>query len=355
MTSRADRFPLGAAVTLAELEADAHPVLARLRASEPVSWVAAWDCWLVTGHPDAVDVMRDSATFTVDDPRFSTARVVGASMLSLDGAEHARHRAPFVAPFRPARVQHRFGADVADLARDLVARFAAAGTAELRRELAGPLSVAVVADVLGLAATDADTVLGWYAAIVEAVTTSRADQPVPTEARRAMAALTEHVHAGIAADRPGSLLAGAAGSLDEDQVVANAAVLMFGGIETTEGMILNAVRHVLDHGHVANAADPDRVAAARRGVAADGARGGGGRPLRHPRRPSSPGPRSRAATWSGSRWPAPTATPRSSRTPTCSTRTAATPARSWGSPAARTCASRWTWPGSRPGSRCTRW
>ena len=261
MTSRAADFPVGASVGLAELETDVHPVLARLRASEPVSWVPAWDCWLVTGHRDAVEVMRDSATFTVDDRRFSTARVVGASMLSLDGPEHVRHRAPFVAPFRPAQVQQRFGEDVEALARDLVERFAGTGTAELRRELAGPLSVAVVADVLGLAATDADTVLGWYAAIVDAVTTSRADEPVPAAAMRAMASLAEHVHAGLAAGRPGSLLAGAAGSLDEEQVVANAAVMMFGGIETTEGMILNAVRHVLDHGHVAAAADPERVAA----------------------------------------------------------------------------------------------
>ena len=30
------------------------------------------------------------------------------------------------------------------------------------------------------------------------------------------------------------------------EVVSNAAVMLFGGIETTEGMICNAVRHLLD-------------------------------------------------------------------------------------------------------------
>jgi cytochrome P450 len=29
-------------------------------------------------------------------------------MLSLDGADHARHREPFAHPFRPARVRDRF-------------------------------------------------------------------------------------------------------------------------------------------------------------------------------------------------------------------------------------------------------
>ena len=88
------RFPLGAAITLADLDHDPHPWLARLRDAEPVSWLPALTGWLVTRHDLAVAVMRDSAAFTVDDPRFSTARVVGPSMLSLDGAAHGRHRAP---------------------------------------------------------------------------------------------------------------------------------------------------------------------------------------------------------------------------------------------------------------------
>ncbi len=236
------------AVDLAELDTDQHAVLARLRSHAPVAWVPPLDGWLVTGYEAAVRVMRDSDTFTVDDPRFSTARVVGTSMLSLDGDEHARHRAPFVAPFRPARVQARFGEEVVALAEELVDllcdRLRSGAEVELRRELAGPLSVAVVASVLGLEASDAATVLGWYAVIVDAVSTSVPDRPVPGEARRAMTALGDRVRAGLSAD--GSLLATGSRSLTEEEVVANAAVMMFGGIETTEGMILNAVSHVLD-------------------------------------------------------------------------------------------------------------
>ena len=45
--------------------------------------------------------------------------------------------------------------------------------------------------------------------------------------------------------RPG---AGAdAAGLSADEIVSNAAVLMFGGIETTEGMIANAAWHLLSH------------------------------------------------------------------------------------------------------------
>ena len=227
----------------AELDVDAHATLARLRTSSPVAWVESLDCWLVTGYDDAVHVMRDSHTFTVDDPRFSTARVVGRSMLSVDGNEHTHHRSPFVAPFRPAQVERRFASDVTTLASGLVDRFAGRGHAELRRELAGPLSVAVVAEVLGLDASDADTVLGWYSAIVTAVTEMQADGHVGDEARDAMSSLTGRVHDSLG--RGGSLLSEASTTLSEEQVVSNAAVMMFGGIETTEGMILNAVSHLL--------------------------------------------------------------------------------------------------------------
>ena len=103
-------FPLGAAVTLDQLDLDPHPVLAALREREPVSWLPALEGWLVTRYDLAVHVMRDAETFTVEDPRFSTAQVVGPSMLSLDGEAHSRHRAPFAAPFRPRAVRDRFAA-----------------------------------------------------------------------------------------------------------------------------------------------------------------------------------------------------------------------------------------------------
>ena len=88
---REARFPIGAAATLEELDHDPHPLHARLRAAEPVSWLPALDGWLVTSRELALQAMRDAETFTVDDERFSTGQVVGPSMLTLDGA---RARAP---------------------------------------------------------------------------------------------------------------------------------------------------------------------------------------------------------------------------------------------------------------------
>jgi cytochrome P450 len=231
-------------VDIAELATDPHPALARLRATEPVSWVPALGRWLVTSRDAALRVLRDARTFTVDDPRFSTARVVGPSMLSLDGPAHTAARKPFVGPFRPAQVAERFTARVTQLAADLVAGIRPAGRAELRASVAGPLAVRVVADTLGLRETDSRTLLGWYSTFVAAVSDVTAGCPVPAEATAAFEALAEHVLAG--ADENGSLLAEAvAGGLGREEAVSNAGVLLFGGIETTEGMILNLLWHLL--------------------------------------------------------------------------------------------------------------
>jgi cytochrome P450 len=274
-------FPLGEAVTLAELEADPHPLLARLREHEPVSWLPALNGWLVTRRDLALRVLRDSVAFTVDDPRFSTAQVVGPSMLSLDGAEHGHHRGPFTHGFSPAEVRSRLAGYVEAEAGRLVAALRPRGAADLRPGLAGPLAVGAVAEALGLGQTDPATVLEWYGAIVAAVSAlagapgpptasgppGPAGQSVSASGAQAFRMLDASLRAVIAGgDGRSSLLADAAAAgdgtgLSSDEVVSNAAVLMFGGIETTEGMISNAILHLLSHpGQLAHVtADPGLV------------------------------------------------------------------------------------------------
>ena len=160
---------LAGRVTLADLEGDPHPVLAGLRAAGPAAWVPVLGAWLVTGYELAVAVLRDARTFTVDDPRFSTAQVVGPSMLSLDGTPHARHRGPFNRAFRHDEVHARLAAFTRAETGRLVSAIEPYGAAELRRAVAGPLAVAVMAEVLGLGRADPGTILTWYDGIVAAV------------------------------------------------------------------------------------------------------------------------------------------------------------------------------------------
>jgi cytochrome P450 len=252
------RFAVGAGATLEELEGDPHALLARLREREPVSWLPVLEGWLVTRYDLAMRVMRDPQTFTVDDPRFSTGQVVGPSMLTRDGEEHRRHRAPFAPPFRHGAVHARFAQLVSVETERLIEEMRPAGRAELRRGLAGPLAVAVVTRALGIQDADAGAVRGWYEQIVAAVTDITAGRPSGAAGSDAFAALSAAIVPALDREPDVSLLAAAArdaGGLERERVISNAAVLLFGGIETTEAMIANAVWHLLSH--------PDQLARAR--------------------------------------------------------------------------------------------
>jgi cytochrome P450 len=241
-------YPIGAAVTVAELTANPHPRLAQLRAREPVSWLPALDGWLVTRHDLALRVLRDPETFTVDDPRFSTGRVVGRSMLTSDGPEHARHREPFTASFRRDAIHERLHAVVAAEVDRLIDGLRG-GRAELRRGFAGPLAASAARSALGLAHVDTATILRWYDAIVASVSAISAGEPPTPAGTAASARLRDSVGESLAP-----------GGLTREEVASNVAVLLFGGIETTEGMIANAIMHLLAHPEQLALVQADRAA-----------------------------------------------------------------------------------------------
>lgn len=247
-SSRATRFPIGNALSIETLENNVYPALHELRTHEPVSWLPALKAWLVTRHDLSIEVMRDAKTYTVDHPGFSTAQVVGPSMLSLDGTTHQAHRMPFEKPFRKREVNNRFTESVTRQVAALIESFKATGGAELRRDFAGPIAVQAMVTALGLEETPVQQVLTWYDTIVQAVTLVAKGEPVSADGQLAFQALKTTLMPSLQANPESSLLAAAGASnaaLDEDQIVSNAAVLLFGGIETTEGMIANALYHLL--------------------------------------------------------------------------------------------------------------
>lgn len=65
-----------------------------------------------------------------------------------------------------------------------------------------------------------------------------------------MSSLADHLRTAVTAPAD-SVLRDAVGTLEDHEIIANAAGMMFGGIETTEGMITNAILHLLQHPEVA--------------------------------------------------------------------------------------------------------
>ena len=232
-------------VTVGGLAGDPHPILAGLREGwGAVVDVDALDGWLVVGREAAVEVLRDAATYTVDDPRFSTARVVGPSMLSLDGPSHDRHRSPFADAFGRDEVHRRLAVSTRERARGAVASVASAGGGDLRRDLAAPLAAGVMADALDLGDTSVARLVRWYEDIAAAVEAVTAGGPVPDEGSTAVAELRDAV---LAAFPTSALLSRVqeTSDLPPEELVADVAVLLFGGIVTVEGQIAILMRDVL--------------------------------------------------------------------------------------------------------------
>jgi cytochrome P450 len=224
---------------LAQLEENPYQLLRQLRETDPVCWVPELNAWLVTRYDLAVAVLKDSGSFTVDDPRFTTARVTGPSMLSLDGPVHARHRNAFARSLRQEALRRDF--IEAEISR-LIEGIRPFGRAELRRDFAGPLAAAVMGDLLALN-LPAGTILAWYDEIVRVVANLSGSTETGTYHTRSFGILAQNIARAVRGGKS-ALLADAARTLGTDEIVSNAAVLLFGGIETTEGMISNAILHI---------------------------------------------------------------------------------------------------------------
>lgn len=252
-------FPIGASLTVEQLADRPYDVLAELRRHEPVSWVPAIGAWLVTRRDLAVEAMRDAERFTVDDPRFTTAAVLGPSMLSVDGAEHSRHRRAFASHFTLSAVQERSGNQLIDLATVIVDGVEGAGRAELRSEVAGPMAVATITDFLGLDLSG-DRLLAWYRKISDAIVGLTTGRPLSTEAAAAVAGIHGAVEAGVT-DGSSAVLSAVASAeaLRPEEIPAAASVVLFGAIETSEGMTANLLWHLLSHPDLAERARGDRA------------------------------------------------------------------------------------------------
>ena len=186
-------------------------------------------------------------------------------MLSLDGEAHARHRAPFAAPFRPRAVRERFAQAADDRGRPADRHFRrrrCRRAAALVRGTAGRVDHGPRARArAGRGRHDARLVRrdrrGGHRGYGRRTTCRPRRRRVRLAPRPARGGDRQRSR-GLAARRRRVRT-----SLTTEQVVSNAAVLLFGGIETTEGMIANALLLLLEHPDVARVvrARPGRLEA----------------------------------------------------------------------------------------------
>ncbi len=249
---RRGRFPQGSRVRLEALSRDPYPALKVLQEQEPVSWVSELQAWFVTRRADCLAILLDSTTFSVASAASLLEDTLGQTMLSTDGARQRQLRQPFNGPFAPKGVQSHMAAPIAAYVHDLVDGFSAMGQADLKTAFADRLALWTVMTVLGLPIHDFPTVRGWFTDIAHALGNFARDPQVRERGRVAAAAFGAYAvpHPGrLKSDPDGSILAAVAssGELSDEEILAAARVIIFGGLETTAAMLANTIWALLSH------------------------------------------------------------------------------------------------------------
>jgi len=232
---------------------DPHPHFAWMRAEAPVFWDEGGQVWGVARYEDVLRVSRDPLTFCSRQGSRPDSPAI-PSMINMDDPEHRRRRALVNKGLTPRRVlEHE--PKVRAICEDLLARAAARGACDFVHDVAAPLPMIVIGDLLGVAPEDRDMLLRWSDDLVEGTSSSAP----PDKMMAAMTAFEEYAeyHRRVAADRRAaprddmmSALVHAeidGQRLDDDAILQESLLVLVGGDETTRHVITGGTEALLRH------------------------------------------------------------------------------------------------------------
>jgi len=236
--------------------ADPHPLYAWMRDNDPVHRTGLGQCVLAR-HADVMAVLRHPGFGRPPMPAlpFEALQVLVKMFLLLDPPDHTRQRSAVSRFFTPAAIE-AWRPRVSAIVAELLDRIAEAEEFDLIAELAYPLPVRVISEMLRVPEEDRERFTRWSRALVGLLDPSLIE---PADVLNALGAAEELVaYAGeLAADRrrrpvPDDLLSALvaavdAGQLSEEEMVSICVLLLIAGHETTVNLIGNGTLSLLRH------------------------------------------------------------------------------------------------------------
>ncbi len=241
------------------LRADPYPLLRELREVSPLV-LADGRLVVAARHAECAAALREP---TASSERFRSVLAPpgvkrgGLSFLVLDPPDHTRLRRLVSAAFTP-RVVAGLRPRIGEIVDRLLMRVAEQGRTDVVADLAYPLPVQIISELLGVPAEDHERFRGWSAELARALDPQFAD-PDPARMAAGVAAREEfeRYFSGLIAvrrDRPArdllSLLIQAESEgdkLTEEELLATCVLLLVAGHETTANLIANAILALLRH------------------------------------------------------------------------------------------------------------
>jgi len=247
-------FPIGSTVTLKELSGNPYPIYRRLQSQEPVSWIEETQMWFITRREDVLTILADPETFTVNSPHSPIQDTFGTTMITTDGPEQYRLRQPFMPPFLPRALRRSAPAMIERITNRLIDAFIDAGEVDLAWEFSDKLSLYTVTGVLGLPIEDFARFRGWYDNFAVALGNFLGDAEIRTRGHTAFSEFSAFVASHLerlASEPDDSILSlmmnDTSHDLSETEIVSAAALIIFGGLETTAAMFSNTIWALLNH------------------------------------------------------------------------------------------------------------
>jgi cytochrome P450 family 142 subfamily A polypeptide 1 len=214
---------------------DPHEVWSWMRREAPVYYDEVADVWGITRYDDVLAIEKDPTTFSsrrAPRPHGDPLPM----MISMDDPEHHRRRSLVNRGFTPRRIAQLEPA-VSSLCRRIVDRVCEAGECDFVWDVAAPLPLMVIADLLGFDEAHHDDLLRWSDDILRA-TTLDADPAVQRAALDGMLGFRELQFRVIAARRAeprDDLISVLCSSevdghrLDDESIVQETLLLLIGG------------------------------------------------------------------------------------------------------------------------------
>ncbi|MHB8664986.1 MAG: cytochrome P450 [Acidimicrobiales bacterium] len=245
-----------------------HDVFAWMRQHAPVYYDAPNDTWGISRYRDILRIEKDPATFS---SRRSPRPHGDATpmMISMDNPLHQRRRSLVNKGLTPRRVAEKEDV-IRGICTSIIDRVSEKGECDFVWDIAAPLPLLLIAEMLGFEPDAYDDLLRWSDDLIRA-TTAHPSPELLEKSLEASLAFREY-QLGVIADRRSkpqqddliSILCYAevdGEKLDDESLIMETLLILIGGDETTRHVISCGMLALLDHPDQRDilAANPDAM------------------------------------------------------------------------------------------------
>jgi cytochrome P450 len=249
---------------------DPYPIYGRLRDHGPIFWSERWNAWVVSRYNEVNASLRDNENLSnvnrqallfselTDAERHALAQLrhyyAQLDVIGSDPPDHTRMRALVQKAFLPGMVAS-MEARIRKLARELLGGVSSGGRFDLVSEIAHPLPVILIAEMLGAPPSDREKFKRWSSDILgfqgTGTTTFKPALVAQASLMELFAYMTELIEQRRAEPKDDVITALAFAEesgqrLSRDELLATCNTLLTAGHETTTNLIGNLIHLLLD-------------------------------------------------------------------------------------------------------------